>query len=875
MLEPFKIRNRVILALLLLLLSFSQTALSQDNPAANIQGFVSQLKNALEAQDIQNYLDCFSPNMRELERNRFEQKFRDLQMDSATVFLPSVEKRSEDKAIVFLRIFFQNPVKVIIETWQLEAKRLADRWQIVDSTMASETKTLYKVVIPSENMRRVKKFEVQHEDIAIIFEDAVCFFDNIPGIDTALIVLGKGELNFTPSHPRERHQLELVYKKTHVKDKLSYVYLRFSNYFYQNSVNITEYESDPPPVSQGEINWAYSLFIKHYPRSFTVQNSVDGELFSFLPQGDEVVIEFKGDRLGDTTYVYSPFAEDEINLYQWKEERILNLYSPLLEEGEKRMYISLSQKFDVKNYEIDLNFDPSRYYFSGKAKIEIEANVGPLDGIRFKLDPNFSILKILDGNNHDLYYTQDKLRKMVYVYFLRRPSQGQTSTVEIYYRGQMEPPSRIPDVVQFNLIESGRRSYPVQFETYLYSGSSYWYPAPADVEYFTANLKLRIPPKYQVVACGKLTEHHTGAPSEDKEGITDSSVHVFDIKKPVKYLSFIAGKLELVQEDSGAIPIQLFKSDYSRSERWDIFTTAKDILQFYEKIFGPFPYEKLNIVKRVWETSGGHSPASFIVLNELPRLTRQSVREAPNSPVNLSRWAEYFLAHEIAHQWWGQALGWRSYEDQWLSEGVAQFGTILYLKEKYGENVLSQILKDFSKDIQKKSKWGGITMGSRISYLSFDAYQSIVYNKSALVLNMLKDLLGEEIFFSGIKKFFEQFKFTAVNSRSFFQTMQDLSGRDLDLFFDKWFNSHELPDVRCYSKVESEGEGFRFDLRIMQLKERFVFPLWIEWMEGEEKVRKKVLIESQIANFEFRLDDEPRDIRVNPDRAVPGVFKVQ
>ena len=104
---------------------------------------------------------------------------------------------------------------------------------------------------------------------------------------------------------------------------------------------------------------------------------------------------------------------------------------------------------------------------------------------------------------------------------------------------------------------------------------------------------------------------------------------------------------------------------------------AADILDFYGRAFGPFPYEKLGIVLRPWPLPGGHSPASFIVINEAPGSADADFPTPVDTPVDLSNWDEYFLAHEIAHQWWGQGVSFETYKDQWLSEGLAQFAVRL------------------------------------------------------------------------------------------------------------------------------------------------------------------------------------------------------
>jgi aminopeptidase N len=265
--------------------------------------------------------------------------------------------------------------------------------------------------------------------------------------------------------------------------------------------------------------------------------------------------------------------------------------------------------------------------------------------------------------------------------------------------------------------------------------------------------------------------------------------------------------------------------------RWDPIKETRDILSFYEKMFGPYPFETFCIVHRSWEEIGGHSPASFIVLNQLPRVLSSALITKSNSPVNLVRWNEYFLAHEIAHQWWGQGVTWASYHDQWISEGLAQFSTILYLEEKHGESAFSDIVKRMSKWVEKKTDWGPIIFGSRISYFDFFAFQAIIYNKTSLVLNMLKDMLGDELFFSGLREFFSRYKHGAARTGNFIAIFSEVSGQDLAPFFDGWFRSHLLPEVKVERDQRREENEYVLRFKIIQSREPFVFPLWIEWFE--------------------------------------------
>jgi aminopeptidase N len=245
----------------------------------------------------------------------------------------------------------------------------------------------------------------------------------------------------------------------------------------------------------------------------------------------------------------------------------------------------------------------------------------------------------------------------------------------------------------------------------------------------------------------------------------------------------------------------------------------------------------------------------------------------PASAVDLSQWKEYFLAHEIAHQWWGQGVTWARYRDNWISEGLAQYSSVLFLQFKYGPEAFSAILKKLSRWTEKKAKWGPIILGSRLSFIDFQAYQAIVYNKTALVLNMLHDLLGEDVFLAGLKQFFRQYKFGAAATGQFIKVMENVSGRELGGFFSPWFETHLLPDIRVTYRTEARTSGHVLKVRVEQKNGVFVFPLWFEWQGRDgRRGRQKVIIESSSQDFDLLLPAAPRKVKVNPDEAVPGDF---
>jgi len=871
------VKKNLLRPLLLLPAAFFIVIPSLLSSDQTVEAFTCRLQKSLEGRDLPAYLGSFSLEVREEERMALASYFERAGMESVKSRRAGQRKESSGEWTVFLQVLFENAFSAMVEVWQLHLRPVDGRLEIRKREVSGSIRSLYKIQLPSEETERAESVEINHADFRLAFEDALVFHDNIPGLETALLIFGKGRVRFTPSDPIERHQLQIAYKSPFLEDHVPYAYIRCSDSFFQTNVVIKKREGGPArPASQDEKDKASALFAKSYPRSFTIQNSMTGEYLSFLPQGDEASFDFKGERTGELTYIYYPYSEEQVNLFDRSRERIVNLYSPRKEgdpEGRK-LFISMGEQFDVQSYEIDLDYNPAKFYLSAKAKIRITALTESLDGLKFRFSPDLEILRICDEEKRELFYTTDKLRKFLYVYFVQPPAQRTSTWIEVYYRGKLVPVPPTTDVLGQSGMGEDHYVFQPRYETYFYTHSAHWYPGPADDDYFTSRLKIIVPPEYRCVSNGELVEQGRLKDMEEVAEIEKmgSFTYTFKTKAPLKYMSFIVGKFTTLGEGNDPVPLQSVSSSDVMVQKKAFFDEAREVLESFTGWFGPFPFEKLSVVQRLWPQSGGHSPASFVVLNELPWLGERAFPMNMNSPVDLSRWREYFLAHEIAHQWWGQGVTAGTYRDQWLSEGMAQFAAALYLRKRYGEEAYASILKKFSQWTEKKSHMGPISLGSRLSFFDFDAYQAIIYDKSALALNMLRDILGDEAFFQGLRDFYGTYKFGAARTGQFRNIMEKVSGRDLEGFFKGWFFSYELPEVRVTTREGKIGEEGVLLVRVVQTKGPFVFPLWIEWQSRGKVFREKVVVDAPNQEFRLKLSGKPSRIRVNPDKSVPGKF---
>lgn len=840
----------------------------------SLEDFLSGFQQALEARDVERYLGHYAPALRERERGVQADFFNAFGMDSVKLLRIPQPAAPGPAVTVGFQALYQNDYSGMFETWLCEVVQDGEGWQIAAKTTAGVLQNLYRVRIPAGRVERAAAVEVEHVDLKIAFDDALVFYDNIPHLETALLIIGQGRVQFTPSAPAERHQLELFYKRDHIADRIGFLFLRCSNQFFRDKIRILPAPAGRP-VLKAELERAAALFTRYYPRSFTIENSMTGELFSFLPQGDEAAFDMRGDRVGALTYIYSPFGEDEVNVYDSDGGRIVSLYTPPAEDGQKRMFISFGERYDVVRTQVEVDFKPRSYFLSARARVEFVSKVERLDVLKLKLNSVFQILKIFDDAGRELFYTQDKLRQTLYVYLVDPPARGGPSAVTVLYRGRLQPPLQTVDVVAGPQMTDSIILSPLSFDSALYSQASGWYPAAPVDDYFLGDLKVILPPGYKCVASGELRERGEIKGLERVEDLdaVGSWAYRFVTRTPVKYLAFIAGRFVTGPETEDPFPIQTLFSSESRDFRTDVFDATRDILSFYAERFGPYPYEKLGIVHRIWPAAGGHSPASFIVLNEIPLPPGRGMFLNVESPVDLSRWKDYFLAHEIAHQWWGQNVSWGSYRDQWLSEGLSQFAAVLYLRRKHGESAFHDILRKLSSWTERKSVFGPINLGSRLSILDFEAYQAIVYNKAALVMNMLLDLCGEDVLFGALRDFQEAFRGRLARAGDLRRAVESRAGRDLSAFFDPWLTSHALPDVRVTRQAVETPAGVEVRVAVRQSGETFVFPLRVEWREGGRTRSELVVVDQAVQTFRFPAGARPDRIVVNPRKAVPGRFR--
>lgn len=377
---------------------------------------------------------------------------------------------------------------------------------------------------------------------------------------------------------------------------------------------------------------------------------------------------------------------------------------------------------------------------------------------------------------------------------------------------------------------------------YLLDRDQDFYPNPGQ-HFFSSRLRISLPASMECLASGSLVaKRRQGERSE------------FEFASPgSKGVSLVCGDFRKLASVPGRLPLQVY--GHAKLDLRDAYAPAalRGYLDFLLDAFGPLEVPEVNLLLRRWQDYGGWSHQGFVVFNLLDdSITVDDLgtvrRLRMESPVVFGDINRDNLIHELAHQWWGGLVSWKSYQDQWLTEGLAQFATLLYLEEAQGEASYRRALAGCKRWLGRKNDAGPIIYGRRIANLSGDlqAFQSIVYNKAALVFLMLKDILGEEELLQRLRQVLADCRHQSLASPRFIQLLCRGEERLLK-FFNGWVYSRQLPRVRRQSVVS----GATAVITLTQENGDFVFPLAVRVATREGKYTRTLVVEQREQVFKI------------------------
>jgi predicted metalloprotease with PDZ domain len=292
---------------------------------------------------------------------------------------------------------------------------------------------------------------------------------------------------------------------------------------------------------------------------------------------------------------------------------------------------------------------------------------------------------------------------------------------------------------------------------------------------------------------------------------------IFEAKKPTRYLAVLISRFQQgpiteirPQDNEEPVTVNVVANPRQASRTRALGDKAAEILKFYFSLMSDMPYDAFTLALTESDVPGGHSPAYFAMLNQpLPT----SPFTWANDPVAFQNYPSFFIAHEIAHQWWGQAVGWKNYHEQWISEGFAQYFAALYAEHERGGELYLSVLRQMRKWAIDLSPQGPVYLGYRLGHLRGEGrtFRALVYNKGAMVLHMLRRLVGDEAFFTGLRDFYATWRYDKAGTDDFRIAMEKAAGQPLERFFDRWIYGSGIPVVRFTSTTADDGLHLKFE----------------------------------------------------------------
>ena len=316
----------------------------------------------------------------------------------------------------------------------------------------------------------------------------------------------------------------------------------------------------------------------------------------------------------------------------------------------------------------------------------------------------------------------------------------------------------------------------------------------------TSEMLVTAPAHYQVVSNGFLVEETDGP---DGTRLTHWSESV-----PIATWLYVLGvarfAVQQVDEFDGK-PIQTWVYRQDRDAGfYDFAEPTKQAMEFYSDRIGPYAYEKLaNITSPA--TGGGMEAASAVMYHESSVTGERTVR-----------WRNVII-HEIAHQWWGNAVTESDWDDVWLSEGFATYFTLLFIEHAYGRDEFVAGLRSSAERVfQQYAEDPGYTIvHDNLSDMS-RVTSGATYQKGSWILHMLRTQLGDEAFWSGISAYYSAHVNANATSRDFRRAMEEASGRDLETFFDQWLYEGGNPRLEGWWEYDASARSVRVELRQTQ-----------------------------------------------------------
>jgi len=508
----------------------------------------------------------------------------------------------------------------------------------------------------------------------------------------------------------------------------------------------------------------------------------------------------------------------------------------------------INKNIDIKHYVFQLRLTDSNDEIFGTTQVTVNFKQAGMQNFRLDLINKSTekkdkgmVVESVSISNTTVNYTHEN--DALIIYLPKSSVANETITFTIKYHG-------IPfDGLRIGATKFGDRSF---FNENWPNRGRHWLPIldhPSDKA--TSEFIVTAPSHYKVVSNGLLLE-------ESSLGNNTNLTH-WKQSVPVSSWLFVLGVADFAVQyvdDFEGKSIQTWVYSKNREAGfYDFKEPTKKVLAFYTKYVGPYAYEKLANIQTP-SVNGGMETSSAIFYGE--NLVNGKGEERTRN----------IVVHEIAHQWFGNAVTEANWDDAWLSEGFATFFTILYYENQFGQDeynkriikakkaVLDMTIKmpDFSIIAPRTAEKEAVTTG-------------LTYQKGAWFLHMLRDKIGEQNFQKGIKSYYKKFYNANATTDDFRVEMEKAAGLDLKIFFKQWLYQPVNPKIDAIWTYDAPSQKININLTQSQLTNfNFDIPIEIGYYTKDSKtpLLLKMNLNKKQLSQSFNVKGIPENIEVDP-----------
>jgi len=496
--------------------------------------------------------------------------------------------------------------------------------------------------------------------------------------------------------------------------------------------------------------------------------------------------------------------------------------------------------YHVTNYVIDAELFPSTHLLKAKARIDFTP-AADLRLLAFELHSNLRVSDVVDATGKSMHFEQQGGQRLA-VDMLNSIPAGTASSITVSYEGSLASAEGSP-------IENLKVAYVGPEGSYLlYPGR--WFPVrPDGLDRFSATLHVTVPSDEVVVASGTPS-----SPVRQPGTVT----YGFQFDQPSFPGSVVACPLQDAGDPKGykVIPavasgadITLYLKAGHEGFAASYGEAAGNIMGFFSDKFGPLPSGHLAIVEIEDGSLSGYAQPGMVVL----------ASRAFSNPVNGK-----LLAQMIAHLWWPCLVSPATPDDAFLNDGLATYSSAMYVQESAGDNAFEDTMHEISIGALTHEDAAPISLAGHLHEFTPE-YQSIVFQKGAMVFHMLRWVIGDDAFNKTLQAMTKQYAWKPIATDEFQKLAEKASKQQLTYFFAQWVSSTGVPQFKRTWAVYKTPTGYQVVGKITQDLDIFRMPVEVRvYPEHRRPQNERVDMVGTTADFTINTITKPVRVVVDP-----------